>query len=65
MEAVKWNKTIDSEEVDDKRKVRKDKRTEIFETENYDVKSNTIYVKQPKERLKISVKKLMKKIKMI
>ena len=65
MEAVKWNKTIDSEEVDDKRKVRKDKKTEIFETENYDVKSNTIYVKQPKERLNISVKKLMKKTKMI
>lgn len=26
MEAVKWNKTIHSEEVDDKRKVRKDKK---------------------------------------
>ena len=64
MEAVKWNKTIHSEEVDDKRKVRKDKK-QIFETENYDVKSNIIYVKQPKERLEISVKKLMKKIKMI
>lgn len=26
MEAIKWNKTIHSEEVDDKRKVRKDKK---------------------------------------
>ena len=46
-------------------KLEKIKKNKIFETENYDVKSNIIYVKQPKERLEISVQKLMKKIKMI
>lgn len=47
-DTLKWNKTVDPKEVDDKNKVRELWKTVSFKTDDSDVENNNTYVKQTK-----------------